>query len=121
MNTLNPSSDPFGFGDPFNPITTSTDSEEQKTYKIHLRVRQRNARQTITTMSGLPNSYDLKNLSKKIKKKLCCNGAVVNDHSSTDEKCNKVLQFTGDQRKAIAKYLVKEGISKQKDISIHGY
>ena len=116
MNRLD-LSDPLGVND---PITTVA-SKEDTSFKIHLRVQQRNARQRTTTLSGLPNDYDLKDFIKKIRKRLCCNGAVVNDKSATDEKFDKVLQFSGDQRQDLANFLVESGIAEKKDITVHGY
>ncbi len=114
MNTLN-----FTAKNPFNPV--NIDEDDQKTYKLHLHVQQRNARQRITTLTGLPNTYDFKTLLKGIKKKYCCSGFVADDLKATDNRFNKLLQFTGDQRNSIAKYLVAQKVAEQKDITIHGY
>ena len=71
---------------------------------IHIRVQQRNGRKCITTIQGLDAQLDLKKILKAIKKAECCNGTVV-----TDDDMGEVLQFQGDQRDAVAKFLVENG------------
>ncbi len=115
------SHDIFGLKDPFNLIGLDSGDIEQETYKLHLRVQQRNARQRITTLAGLPNTYDFKTLVRSIKKKFCCGGVIIDDPGAVDDRFSKVLQFSGDQRKSIAGYLVAQKIAEQRDITIHGY
>lgn len=91
-------------------------STKEENLKVHLRVQQRNARQRLTTVSGLSQDLDFKDLAKKIKKRLCCSGAVVHDESD-----HQVLQLTGDQRQEIVDFLVETGIVDKKDIIVHGY
>lgn len=91
-----------------------------ESYKLHLRVQQRNTRKRTTTLTGLPNTYDFKTFLKDIKKKQCCSGFITDDPKIEDG-FNKILQFTGDQRESIATYLIDKGIVEQKDITIHGY
>ncbi len=92
-------------------------SNEEVTVTVHLHVYQRNARQRITVLSGLPDVLNLQLLQKNIKKKFCCGGTIKVAENGVD----KSLQFTGDQRQEIAKFLVDEGIAEEENISIHGY
>jgi translation initiation factor 1 len=50
-----------------------------------------------------------------IKKKFNCNGSIVND-----EKYGEVMTFTGDQKKNIYDFLIKEEINKKDEIILKG-
>lgn len=85
--------------------------------KVHIRLRQRNARQRICTVEGLPRDIDFGRVLRHLKKTLCCNGIVVKD-----EALGRVLQFQGDHRKAIAQFIVAEELVASKDmVKVHGY
>ena len=87
--------------------------------KIHLRAQQRTSRKFITIIQGLDNinqQVDYKELLKKLKKKLCCNGCIV-DHKEYGE----VLQLQGDFREDIKKILMKKYEIESKNIEVHGY
>lgn len=85
--------------------------------KIHLRIQQRTATKRITTLHGLSSTMDLKEITRQLRKKLCCNGAIVIDPDTTEQ----YIQFTGDQRQEIALYLVEKNIASKNNIIIHGY
>lgn len=91
------------------------EEESKESFKVHLRVMQRNARQRITTMSGLPEEFDLKKINKSLKQSLCCSGSIQENDDG------KYLKFSGDQRDAIAKFLVEQEIAEKDQIVIHGY
>ncbi|KAJ2785876.1 Eukaryotic translation initiation factor eIF-1 [Coemansia javaensis] len=82
---------------------------------IHIRVQQRNARKSITSLQGLPDEFDLKRMLKHFKKTFGCLGAVVND-----KEMGKVIQLAGDQRIKLREFLTSEGIAEKKNIYIHG-
>merc|ERR1711988_1303950 len=82
---------------------------------IHIRVQQRNGRKCITTVQGLDAQLDLKKILKAIKKAECCNGTVVED-----EEMGQVLQFQGDQRDAVGKFLTENEIVDASKIKKHG-
>jgi len=82
---------------------------------VHIRVQQRNGRKCITTVQGLDAQLDLKKILKAIKKAECCNGTVVED-----EEMGQVLQFQGDQRDAVSKFLTDMEIVDAKVIKKHG-
>ena len=72
---------------------------------VHLRVQQRNGRKCITTVQGLDQQLDLKKILKALKKQECCNGTVVED-----DDMGQVLQFQGDQRDAVFKFLTENRV-----------
>lgn len=90
------------------------EEEERDTFKVHLSVMQRNARQRITIMSGLPEEFDLKKINKSLKQSLCCSGSIQENVDG------KYLKLSGDQRDAIAKFLVEQEIAEKEQIVIHG-
>ena len=93
-----------------------SDELEGKAAKlVHIRVQQRNGRKCITTVQGLHADLDLKKILKAIKKAECCNGTVVED-----EEMGQVLQFQGDQRDAVGKFLTENEIVDAKDVKKHG-
>ena len=84
--------------------------------KVHIRIQQRNRRKCILTVSGLDDDLDLKKISKYLKKKLNCNGAVVNDKVYGD-----VLQMQGDHRTDVRDFLVAMKIVQSDQIIMHGF
>lgn len=91
------------------------EEEAKESFKIHLRVMQRNARQRITTMSGLPEEFNLEKIAKILRQTLCCSGSIQENNDG------KYLKFSGDQRYAIADFLVDQEIAEKSQIVIHGY
>ena len=89
---------------------------EKKHNIVHIRIQQRNAKKTITTIEGLDSSIDLKKLVKYIKKIFNCNGCIY----TTDEE-NKIIQLQGDQRDNIKNFLIKENIISKDFIKVHGF
>jgi translation initiation factor 1 len=69
---------------------------------VHIRIQQRNGRKSITTVTGLSKALDLKRIMKAIKKTNGCNGTLLKDEDTRTE----VLQFQGDQRDPIEKFLL---------------
>merc|ERR1711933_329047 len=67
---------------------------------IHIRIQQRNGRKTLTSVQGLSEQYDLKKIIKVCKRHFACNGTVV-EHP----KYGEVIQFQGDQRDHISRFL----------------
>ena len=82
---------------------------------VHIRIQQRNSRQTITTVQGIPDKYDLKRIMKVCRKEFACNGCVVNDKTYGD-----IMQLQGDQRENMRKFLVIVGLVPKTHIKIHG-
>ncbi len=79
--------------------------------KIHIRIKQRNGRKSITTIDQLPKDIDPKDLLKKLKQKLQCGGSTVDENS---------IQLFGDHRQSIKIFLIELGLCEN-NIVIHGY
>ncbi len=90
--------------------------DEKKQNMIHIRIQQRNAKKTITTVEGLDTSIDIKKLIKYIKKIFNCNGSIIKMDDNID-----IIQLQGDQRENIKKFLIKENIIAEDFIKIHGF
>ena len=89
----------------FTNFNSSNPFEEElvaSTSKVHLRLTPRKGRKYITLITGLDDDVDLPALNKALKKALSCNGTVLED---------RVLQLSGDQRAAVAMFLVDGGYS----------
>ena len=72
----------------------------------------------MTNIQGLEEyeNIEIKGFLKKIKKKLCCNGCII-DH----KEYGNVLQFQGDKRNEIKDILVKYYEIDEKNVEVHGY
>tara|TARA_B100001559_G_scaffold215107_1_gene180366 strand:+ start:413 stop:721 length:309 start_codon:yes stop_codon:yes gene_type:complete len=89
---------------------------EKKQNIVHIRIQQRNAKKTITTIEGLDTSIDFKKIVKYIKKKFNCNGSIIKTVDDID-----IIQLQGDQRENIKNFLIKENIVSEDFIKIHGF
>lgn len=83
--------------------------------KIHVRVQQRNARHSLTTIEGLNRSLDHKRMLKFMKKNLNCNGSIV---KSTEH--GTVIQLQGDQRNGVSTILTTLELCSADQLVIHG-
>uniref|UniRef100_A0A6B2LU41 SUI1 domain-containing protein n=1 Tax=Arcella intermedia TaxID=1963864 RepID=A0A6B2LU41_9EUKA len=77
------------------------DNSEKRT--IHVRIIQRGRKRT-TIIDGLPQELNFKIILKDLKKKLNCNGCII-DHPEL----GFAIQLAGDQRQEVYKFL--EGTS----------
>ena len=100
----------------FDPFADSGDIETEPTNYIHIRIQQRNGRKTLTTVTGVPEEYDLKKILKVLKKDFACNGNIVKDPEA-----GSVIQLQGDQRLKVMQFLVKQLGMQKKNINIHGF
>ncbi len=100
--------------------TTQTDSSKKpaadKHNFIHLHFVKRNARQSLTSVRGLPDDLDMRKLTRHFKKAWSCNGSIKNN-----AEYGEVIQLQGDHRRGIYKFLIEEGIAVKENIKIHGY
>merc|ERR1712228_931053 len=94
----------------------NTDNISPQKDIIHIRIQQRNGRKTLTTVQGLAEEYDLKKIIKVCKRHFACNGTVV-DHPEWGE----VIQFQGDQRDNINRFLLGVKLARIEQIKIHGF
>ncbi|KAJ6795280.1 protein translation factor SUI1-like protein [Iris pallida] len=83
---------------------------------VHVRIQQRNGRNSLTTVQGLKKEFSYSKILKDLKKEFCCNGTVVQD-----PELGQVIQLQGDQRKNVSSFLVQAGIVKKDKIKIHGF
>ncbi|XP_074310916.1 protein translation factor SUI1 homolog [Silene latifolia] len=83
---------------------------------VHIWIRQRNGKKSLTTVQGLKESFSYEKVLKDVKKTFCCNGNVVQD-----KELGKVIQLQGDQRKKVADFLVQAGLAEKEQIKIHGF
>jgi|TARA_B100001996_G_scaffold15173_1_gene12612 translation initiation factor 1 len=90
--------------------------DEKKSNIVHIRIQQRNAKKTITTIEGLDTSIDIKRLLKYIKKKFNCNGSII----ITEDDIN-IIQLQGDQRNNMKNFLIQENIVSNEFIKVHGF
>jgi len=101
---------------PTNQIGFSdTEDSDHVAGEIHIRIQQRSAHKTVTTVAGLPERLDFNRFVTTLKKELSCSGALLKDETGAT-----VVRFTGDQRQKIAEFLVREKIAKKTQIKLHG-
>ena len=83
---------------------------------VHIRLQQRNNRQKLTTVQGIPDKFDLKKIVAACRKLFGCNGFVVDDKTH-----GEVMQFQGDQRDVLVKFIVGIGFVPESHIKVHGF
>ena len=82
---------------------------------VTISVNKRNGSKCITSIIGLAQDLDLKKILSYIKKTFNCNGSIINN-----EEYGEVMTFTGDQKKNIYDFLIKEEICKKDEIILKG-
>ena len=90
--------------------------EQRKSSMVHIQFQQRTTRKCMTIIQGLAADLDFKKLVRHFKKTWNCNGTVI-----ANEEWGQVIQLQGDNRKAVAKFLIEEGIALKDEIKIHGF
>jgi translation initiation factor 1 len=89
--------------------------------EIHLRIVQRKTRKYLTTIEGLDlDTIDVKGMLSKLKKSFFCSGAVIHKVPD-DEKSEKIIQLSGDQRDNVKKFLISEKMAQETQIKTHGF
>jgi translation initiation factor 1 len=91
------------------------DDDGFSTNSVTISVNKRNGKKCITSVIGLAKDLDLKKILSYIKKKYSCNGAIIDN-----EEYGEVMTFTGDQKKNIYDFLIKEEINKKDEITLKG-
>ena len=89
--------------------------EIKKFNSIVIIKKQRNARKYFTFIKGLPEELNITELISNLKKKLFCNGAVIED-----KEFGKVIQFNGSHKEEIKEYLIKNDIATEEEIKLRG-
>lgn len=72
-------------------------------------------RKGFTIVTGLSDDLDFKKILRACKKAWCCNGTVVEN-----AKWGSVMQFQGDRRRDLYKFLIEEGMAVKENIKVHG-
>jgi len=85
------------------------------TNTVTISVNKRNGKKCITSVTGMAKDLDLKKILSYIKKTYSCNGSIVVHEEYVD-----VMTFTGDQKKNIYDFLIKEEINKKDEIVLKG-
>ena len=83
--------------------------------KITVSVNNRTGRKFHTFVYGFGDDMDLPKILKHFKKKFNCTGSI-----ETSEEFGEVIKLTGDHKKLIFNFLIKEEICKVEDITIKG-
>ena len=88
---------------------------QRQTQMVHIQFQQRTTRKCLTLIQGLSPDIDFKKLLRHFKKMWNCNGTLI----QSDE-WGQVIQLQGDNRRAVSKFLIEEGLAEKEEIKIHG-
>lgn len=113
-NLFNPNSEIFSTGVSELLSEKLNITSELNEKQIHIRIKQRKQRSFITTVDNLPENISLEKILKKMKQTFHCIGSI---QTSTE---GKYLQFSGDQRLGIKKFLIESELAREENIHIHG-
>jgi len=102
-----------GVDDPFAELDVEAMAAPEL---IHIRIQQRNGRKMITTVQGIPEKYELKQILKAFKKTFACNGCIVNHYEY-----GEVIQLQGDQRETVCEFLLQAKVADKEQLKVHGY
>ena len=83
--------------------------------KITISVNNRTGKKLQTCIYGFADDLDLPKILKYFKKKFSCTGSIENS-----EEFGEVIKLTGNHKKIILNFLIKEQICKMEDIIIKG-
>lgn len=99
----------------FNPSIDAIGDITTSNHKVHIGIKQRNTRSSITSVEKLPASFDLAIILSKMRKIFHCSGSI---QTGTD---GKYIQLSGDQRMFVKKFLVDHFLVDDENIIVHGY
>jgi translation initiation factor 1 len=88
---------------------------ELTTKKVVIQVQQRNGRQCFTIISDIAQDLDTKRICRYLKKTLNCGGNVLKD-----KELGEIIRLTGDQKKEVIDFLIREEIYKADEIILKG-
>jgi translation initiation factor SUI1 len=83
--------------------------------KITISVSNRTGKKLQTFVYGFANDLDLPKILRHFKKTFNCTGSIENS-----EEFGEVIKLTGDHKKPVLVFLIKEEICKAEDITIKG-
>lgn len=98
-------------------ILETDDFDFKRKSLVHIRNQQRRGKKSITLVEGLP-LQNMKDLLRKLKKKLNTNGTILSKKGPKDT--ISVLQVQGDFRYQIQEYFINEKITDKELIIVHG-
>ena len=93
---------------------TDTGLDAGSNSNVRIRVQQ-NGRRHITTVQGLADDLNVRQICKALKKRFSCNGAVKEDSVA-----GEIIQLSGDQRIQVKQFLTEEEICHKEQIQIMG-
>jgi translation initiation factor 1 len=110
--------------DQFNENVDFDEGFVESQLDIHIRIQQRNRRQSLTIIEGLddikPDDETFtKSLVKIFRKKFNCSVTLKKD--TRDNKGKNVLQLQGDQRDGVKEYIINNELAREEEIKIHGF
>mmetsp|Transcript_10321 Transcript_10321/g.14157 ORF Transcript_10321/g.14157 Transcript_10321/m.14157 type:complete len:138 (+) Transcript_10321:234-647(+) len=97
-----------------DPFASDFDEDQSLDSVVDIRIQQRAGRKWTTTVQGL-SEVECKSMLSTVKKNFCCNGTLIHD-----KEMGAILQLSGDQRKNLAMFLMKEKGFKKDRLKIHG-
>jgi translation initiation factor 1 len=83
--------------------------------KITISVSNRTGKKLQTFVYGFANDLDLPKILRYFKKTFNCTGSIENS-----QEFGEVIKLTGDHKKPVLVFLIKEEICKTEDITIKG-
>ena len=83
--------------------------------KVTISVNNRTGKKLQTCIYGFADDLDLLKILKYFKKKFSCTGSIENS-----EEFGEVIKLTGDHKKLVLGFLLKEQICKASEINIKG-
>ncbi|KAG9391695.1 protein translation factor SUI1 [Carpediemonas membranifera] len=90
--------------------------EVKKSRIVHVRITQRNARKSVTTIEGLNPKISANKVLRHFKKTFSCNGTII-----THDELGEIIQLQGDQRENVSKFLLEEKLVKKTNLKVHGF
>jgi len=87
--------------------------------KIHIGIKQRTKKKSLTLIEGLADDLDLKKIAKYIRLEFQTSSAVVNIKDSEGNITASYIQVSGDYREEVKKFLMKYNIWESPDPPIH--
>lgn len=120
-----------------NPLNTeqlNTEvTNELNANVVHIYVKQRNGKKSITTIQGVDKlACNMESVLKDLKNSNSCGGSIVkNENNEKSEKSDKqekqdkqdnglIIVLQGDHRKEIQEYLIKKKLIALENIKVHG-
>ncbi len=96
--------------------TKGKEGEVKKPRIVHVRITQRTARKSVTTIEGLNPRISANKVLRHFKKTFSCNGFII-DH----EELGQIIQLQGDQRDKVSKFLLEEKLTRKANLKLHGF